>query len=340
MRVRCPHCHNPIEVVDGDPLSQVDCPSCGSNFSLVATFETVSQELRGPKKIAHFDLIEEVGIGRFGSVWKARDTQLDRAVAIKLPRKGSLDPGESEQFLREARAAAQVRHPHIVPVHEVGREGDSLYIVSDFIDGANLKDWLTGQRPAPREAAELCVTIAEALHAAHEAGVTHRDLKPGNILMDLAGRPHIADFGLARRDAGEITMTVEGRLLGTPAYTGPKPSCNSAPPRCATTKLAIADAHTSGAVAGFLGRSFAGLAALREIACFPPPAHDCGHAADPSPCWRTTSRGEPSRSAETRPMAAAGTQLTAANRRNNPATRSSATPNNNPPEVCGSKRAA
>ena len=103
-------------------------------------------------------------------MWKARDTQLQRTVAIKIPRQKDLDPKETEIFLRDARAAAQLNHPRIAGVHEVGREDNTVYIVTDYIDGANLSEWLTGQRLTSREAAELVVKIAEALHHAHEAG--------------------------------------------------------------------------------------------------------------------------------------------------------------------------
>ena len=147
---------------------------------------------------------------------------LDRTVAIKVPRKGQLDATEAEQFLREARHAAQLRHPNIVAVHEVGRDDDTVYIVSDFVQGATLDDWLTGRSLSPREAAKLCVEIAEALHHAHEAGVIHRDLKPGNVMLDLEGHPHLMDFGLSRREVGEVTMTVDGQVMGTPAYMSPE----------------------------------------------------------------------------------------------------------------------
>ncbi|MEO1994276.1 MAG: protein kinase, partial [Planctomycetaceae bacterium] len=223
MHIRCPHCHNPIEMIDDDPASDVSCPSCGSAFNLAVDTETLSQsEEVSLRTIAHFELVEQLGYGAFGTVWKARDTKLDRTVAIKIPRKDQLSPTEAEQFLREARAAAQLRHAHIVRVHEVGREEGTLYIVSDFIEGLSLSDWLSGQQLTAREAAELCVTLAEALHHAHEQGVTHRDLKPSNIMLDGAGHPHIMDFGLAKRDAGEITMTLEGKVLGTPAYMPPE----------------------------------------------------------------------------------------------------------------------
>jgi tetratricopeptide (TPR) repeat protein/tRNA A-37 threonylcarbamoyl transferase component Bud32 len=222
MRVRCPHCHNPIEVLDDDPLSEVDCPSCHSHFNLLAGQDTASWKTDTTRSIGQFELLEQVGIGHFGSVWKARDTTLDRLVAIKIPRREQVDAEDLKQFVREARAAAQLRHPNIVPVHEVGQADGSIYIVSDFVQGCTLKEWLSGQRLTPREAIELCTKLAAALQHAHDAGVIHRDLKPGNVMLDLAGEPHLMDFGLARRENGEITITIDGRILGTPAYMSPE----------------------------------------------------------------------------------------------------------------------
>ncbi|MCR4413897.1 MAG: serine/threonine protein kinase, partial [Thermoguttaceae bacterium] len=165
---------------------------------------------------------ERIGAGQYGTVWKARDVQLDRIVAVKIPHRTHLSSAEVELFFREARAAAQVKHPNIVNVHEVGRDGEHLFIVSDFVEGVTLRDRLSVERPCPTEAARLCWKLANALHSAHEAGVVHRDLKPGNILMDSSGEPHITDFGLAKRDAGEVTMTYDGQVLGTPAYMSPE----------------------------------------------------------------------------------------------------------------------
>jgi len=115
-----------------------------------------------------------------------------------------------------------LKHPHIVAVHEVGRHEETLYIASDYVQGANLFEWLSVHRLTARESVELCVKIAGALQHAHQAGVIHRDLKPQNVMMDLEGEPLLTDFGLARREAGEITMTVEGDILGTPAYMPPE----------------------------------------------------------------------------------------------------------------------
>lgn len=221
MHIRCPHCHSPIELVENVPLSDLTCQFCGSQFNLISG-DTTATHHAARQTLGHFELLQQVGMGHFGTVWQARDTELDRTVAIKIPRKGTLDPEESELFLREARAAAQLEHPGIVGVHEVGREDQTVYIVSDFIDGATLKEWLTGQKFTIREAVELLVEVAEALDHAHQAGVVHRDMKPGNIMMDRDGRPHITDFGLAKREACEIMMTVEGNVLGTPAYMSPE----------------------------------------------------------------------------------------------------------------------
>lgn len=222
INVRCPHCHNSIVHLEGESFSDITCPACGDHFSLLAADETLAYPVQAPPTIAGFRLMEQLGVGKFGAVWKARDLTLDRLVAVKIPRRGQLDPAETEQFFREARAAAQIRHPNVVTVHEVGRERDTVYIVSDYVEGVSLSQWLTGRRFTPHEAARLCVKLAEALHEAHEMGVIHRDLKPGNIMIGLDGRPYITDFGLAKRETGEVTMTMDGQVLGTPAYMSPE----------------------------------------------------------------------------------------------------------------------
>jgi hypothetical protein len=174
------------------------------------------------RQIAHFQLLEHLGEGRFGSVWKARDPKLDRVVAIKIPRDAGGSQRQIDLFLREARSAAQVRHSNIVSIYEVGREADMVYMATEFIQGVNLKQYLSSQGPrSPRKAAEFCAKVADALHCAHEAGVIHRDLKPSNIMVDVKGEPHVADFGLAKRRA-DLTMTVEGQVIGTPAYMSPE----------------------------------------------------------------------------------------------------------------------
>jgi len=210
-----------MDVAGDTALTDLTCTACGSHFSLV---DQSKATWMAPllTKLGRFELIERLGVGGFGTVWKARDKELDRPVAIKIPRQSVMTGEEQEKFFREARAAAQLRHPSIVSVHEVGRDGDSVYIVSDFVRGVTLGDWLTGQQPTSREAAELCAKIADALHHAHEQGVVHRDLKPANIMIDGSGEPHLMDFGLARREVGEVTVTMDGQVLGTPAYMSPE----------------------------------------------------------------------------------------------------------------------
>ena len=145
MHVRCPHCHQPVELVDNTGLEHIDCPSCGSHFSLLGE-QTASYDTGETRTIGHFELVEKLGMGQFGAVWLARDTELDRTVALKVPWQEQLSPADVEIFLREARAAAQLHHPNIVSVHEVGREGDTVDIVSDLVRGVTLADRLTAGR--------------------------------------------------------------------------------------------------------------------------------------------------------------------------------------------------
>src|SRR5262249_33801339 len=137
------------------------------------------------RTLGKFELLDLVGAGAFGNVYKARDTELGRTVAIKVPRAGNLgSSGDSDRFLREARSVAQLRHPSIVPVFEIGQDSGLPYLVSEFVHGITLADLLTSEWMAPRAAAELVAQIADALHYAHEQGVIHRDVKPSNIMLE------------------------------------------------------------------------------------------------------------------------------------------------------------
>jgi WD40 repeat protein/tRNA A-37 threonylcarbamoyl transferase component Bud32 len=220
MQLFCPHCRTTIEIAQASQ-EEIVCPTCGSSFRLERGSTT--NYLPRHDRIGKFELLERIGQGAFGTVYKARDPELDRVVALKVPRAGQLAEGqEFDRFLREARSAAQLRHPSIVPVHDVGQHDGLPYLVSDFVDGVTLADVLTARRPSPREAAQLTATVADALDYAHQHGVVHRDVKPSNIMLSDDGMPHVMDFGLAKRDAGEVTMTVEGQVLGTPAYMSPE----------------------------------------------------------------------------------------------------------------------
>ncbi|HEV3263823.1 MAG TPA: tetratricopeptide repeat protein [Gemmataceae bacterium] len=239
--IPCPHCHNPIPLAAGK-ADELLCPACGNSFRLHEPQQTTGAEVR--KELGKFQLLERIGVGAFGDVWRARDTELDRLVALKLPHAGLLSSdGNRERFFREARAAAQLRHPGIVTVHEVTTLNDLPAIVSDLVEGVPLRDFLEQRRPTFRETAALIAGVAEALDYAHSMGVVHRDIKPANILLESADRgreqqgpesplpdgrgaafptPKLVDFGLALREEAEITLTVEGQILGTPAYMSPE----------------------------------------------------------------------------------------------------------------------
>ena len=155
-----------------------------------------------PKRLGRFDIVRQLGRGTFGVVYLARDTELKREVAIKVPSQQQLElAGGADSFLREARVVAGLDHAGIVPVYDVGRlDTGECYVVSKYVPGGDLNRLVQRERLTPREAAKLISQIARALHQAHRKGLVHRDIKPGNILIDEAGKPHIIDFGLALKD--------------------------------------------------------------------------------------------------------------------------------------------
>lgn len=174
------------------------------------------------RSIKQFELQSILGRGGFGIVWRARDKRLQRDVAIKVPRADRLAVADRTMFLREARAAAKLRHPNIIAIHEVGEDDSEVFIVSELIDGVSLKVWLESHKIAPNDAAQLIAKLAKAVQHAHDKKIVHRDLKPANVLMDLQGEPHVADFGLAKRDTGEESLSINGQIMGTPAYMSPE----------------------------------------------------------------------------------------------------------------------
>ncbi|HEV3261496.1 MAG TPA: protein kinase, partial [Gemmataceae bacterium] len=223
MQILCPNCSDVIELAKL-PSKQITCSACGSSFRLEQESTTGWDPAQGRRRVGKFELLDVVGMGSFGTVYRARDTELDRVVAIKVPRTGSLggSSGAADRFLREARSVAQLRHPSIVPVYEAGQHEGVPYLVCEFVQGVTLSDRLSGERFVASAAADLVAAVADALQYAHEHGVVHRDVKPSNIMLDEDGRPHVMDFGLAKRDAGEVTVTLEGQVLGTPAYMSPE----------------------------------------------------------------------------------------------------------------------
>jgi tetratricopeptide (TPR) repeat protein len=225
IRLNCPHCQNPIAVVHELSSDETVCPCCGSTFRLQQD-ESLSWRPEKLPRLGKFELLTVVGRGGFGTVYRAHDTELDRIVAVKVPRSGVFAAQEDEdRFVREARSAAQLNHGGIVPVYEAGRADSFPYIVSQYVEGIMLADALTGRRFGFRESAEIIAQVADALDHAHRQGVIHRDIKPSNIMLQQKDEKVCAllmDFGLARREEGEVTMTLEGQVLGTPAYMSPE----------------------------------------------------------------------------------------------------------------------
>jgi serine/threonine protein kinase len=179
-------------------------------------------------RLGHFEIVEMLGRGGMGEVWRARDSRLKRDVAIKvLPTALARDPDRIARFEREARAASALNHPNIVSVYDIGRSKETYWIVSELVRGDTLRRAIeAGPLPAPK-AIEIATQVAPGLAAAHAAGLVHRDLKPDNIMVTRDGHVEILDFGLAKQrrpapDATTADPTDEGMVLGTAGYMSPE----------------------------------------------------------------------------------------------------------------------
>ncbi|MCA9118831.1 MAG: protein kinase [Planctomycetales bacterium] len=183
-----------------------------------------------PHQLAqHFpqlEILDLIGHGGMGAVYKARQRGLDRTVALKiLPPEVGQDPTFAERFSREARALARLSHPNIVAIHDSGNSGGLYYLLMEYVDGVNLREAIETKELTPPEALAIVPQICEALQYAHDEGVVHRDIKPENILLDKKGRVKIADFGLARllgQAADDFTLTATHQVMGTPRYMAPE----------------------------------------------------------------------------------------------------------------------
>jgi predicted Ser/Thr protein kinase len=240
----CPRCGRPLNA--SSPLGL--CPEClmqgafptGSDAAAPTRFVPPSlDELAA--KFPQLDILGFIGQGGMGAVYKARQKQLDRIVALKiLPPRRDAGPAFGERFAREARALAQLNHPHIVVLYEFGQAEDLFYFLMEYVDGVDLRELLKAGRLEPKEAVAIVPQICEALQYAHERGIVHRDIKPQNILLNRQGQVKIADFGVAKllgqgpepaapnsgEPAGELTEA--GSTLGTPQYMAPEQLKNSA----------------------------------------------------------------------------------------------------------------
>src|SRR5471030_3291065 len=183
--------------------------------------------------LGHYKILDRIGAGGMGEVYRARDTRLGRTVAVKVMSAAlAADPARRERFLQEARATAALSHPNIAALYEIGEDQGELFLVFEFIPGDTLKTTIAGRPLNPRRAIDLAVQLADALADAHAEGIVHRDIKSDNIIVTPKGNAKILDFGLAtwtaggaeRDHAAQATMmnTAEGTTLGTVAYMSPE----------------------------------------------------------------------------------------------------------------------
>ncbi|HXJ56528.1 MAG TPA: serine/threonine-protein kinase [Verrucomicrobiae bacterium] len=177
------------------------------------------------RRFGHYELLEEIGRGGMGIVYRARDLKLNRVVALKLILSGQFaSKREVERFRAEAEAAARLDHPNIVPIYEVGEQDGRPFYSMKFMEGGSLSAASSQAQPAlsNRQAALLLAKIAHAVHHAHQRAILHRDIKPGNILLDASGEPHMSDFGLAKCLDRANNLTLSGATLGSPSYMSPE----------------------------------------------------------------------------------------------------------------------
>ena len=226
---RCPKCQAPLP----DDAPHGLCPKC-----LLAAVATPTEAGQPARSIAtppletvaasfpQLEILELIGSGGMGFVYKARQPRLDRCVALKLlPQSLAADPAFAERFNREARLLARLNHPGIVTVHDFGQSGGFFFLLMEYVAGVNLRQAMEAGRFTPHQALALVPKICEALQYAHDEGVLHRDIKPSNILLDTRGRVKIADFGIAKlmgERTPDATLTSSGAAIGTPQYMAPE----------------------------------------------------------------------------------------------------------------------
>ncbi len=219
----CPSCHRPLPSDAPGGL----CPACvllGASGEIDPPGVPSLEEIQAA--FPQFEILECIGRGGMGVVYKIRQPQLDRLLALKILLPGlDHDLGFAERFSREARALAKLGHPNIVAVHDFGETGGFFWLTMEYVDGVNLRQAMQAARFTPAQALALIPELCAALQYAHDHGILHRDIKPENILLDTRGRVKIADFGIARiagDDRGEFTLTRTGSVLGSAAYIAPE----------------------------------------------------------------------------------------------------------------------
>ncbi|HEU5117492.1 MAG TPA: serine/threonine-protein kinase, partial [Isosphaeraceae bacterium] len=207
-----------------------DATIANDPFAATLAADIPSAQASAPKRepqktveVAGYEILDELGRGGMGVVYRARQTGLNRVVALKMIISGE-HAGEEQlaRFYIEAESVASLQHPNIVQIFEVGEKGGMPYFSLEFVDGGSLQQTIGGKPQTPRYAAQMVEALARAMQAAHDRGVIHRDLKPANILMTLHGTPKITDFGLAKKVDDDSHQTRSGALMGTPSYMAPE----------------------------------------------------------------------------------------------------------------------
>ncbi len=251
IEVCCPGCRTAFVVEDKFLHRTIRCHRCGTEFEALPAEEEQAQqtrpswetldvakdstpetpsapEVRTGESFGKYEILEELGRGGMGIVYKAFDPELKRTVALKMliGDQNANSQTQVERFIREARAAAKLKHPNIVNIYDFGEETGKHYFTMDFVKGTSLEDALADREKhglSPRRTIEIVRDIANALAYAHSEGIIHRDIKPANILLDSGGKPYLTDFGLAKEvESPEKSLTMTGYLMGTPYYMSPE----------------------------------------------------------------------------------------------------------------------
>lgn len=196
-----------------------------NDLSSTLPFATEAPASPGPAlpSFGDYELLGELAHGGQGVVYKARQLSLDRIVALKMILAGQFaSPSDVYRFRTEAQVVANLDHPNIVPVYDVGEQDGRPFLSMKLIEGSNLAQWARSKSQDQRTVAGLMAQVARAVHYAHQRGVLHRDLKPANILIDADGQPYVVDFGLAKRLTQDSPFSSTGLVVGTPPYMAPE----------------------------------------------------------------------------------------------------------------------